>query len=107
MIVSWLTALGLLGIVFIDAYLYRAKHTRSFGLLMWACISLLIAQSSRFVFLILERVFLSFHNTWARLRVSEWGQWTESTFLFLFVALMILTLLSFLRERNFAATPGI
>jgi hypothetical protein len=106
-VVSWLTALGLFVVAVMAVCLYRAKRTRPFGLLMWACICLLIAHSSGFVFFILGSAFLSFHSTWARLWVSEWGQWTESTFLLLFVGLLIVTLLSFLRERSYAATPGI
>ena len=106
LIVGWLTAAGYLAMVVIAAYLYRVKHTRSFALLMWACICLLIAHSSQVVFFIVGNILFAYHNRSALPLVYAWEASTESTFLLLFVALMIIALLSFLGARNSAAASA-
>ena len=71
---------------------------------MDVCVCFVIARSSWFTFGLLES-FLS--SEAARAAVDPWHEYTNFTFQLFFVVLMIATLVSFLRERNSAAIPGV
>ena len=69
--------------------LFLARHTRTFALLMWACVCFVIARSSWFTFGLLGD-FLSNHtDEAARAAVDRWHEYTNFTFQLLFVVLMI------------------
>jgi uncharacterized membrane protein len=101
-VISYLTLLGEVVILVLAIRLFLARHTRTFALLMWACVCFVIARSSWFTFGLLES-FLS--SEAARAAVDPWHEYTNFTFQLLFVVLMIATLISFLRERSSVATP--
>jgi len=82
--------------------LFLNRRTRSFALLMWACICFVIARSSWFTFGLVGD-FLSNQST--RAAVQRWHEYTNFTFQLLFVALMIATLASFLRDRTSVPSP--
>lgn len=84
--------------------LYLVRRTRTFALLMWACVCFVIARSSWFTFGLLES---SLPNEAARTAVDPWHEYTNFTFQLLFVVLMIATLISFLRERSSLASPDV
>jgi hypothetical protein len=105
-ILAWLTLIGQAAVLVLAIYLYRAKRTMSFALLMWACVCFVISRTSWFTFT-LSGVFLAQHDRIARLRVAQWQQWTDAAFQFLFVALMIFALISFIRERTSSPTSGV
>ena len=79
--------------------LFFLRRTRTFALLMWACVCFVIARSSWFTFGLVEN-FLS--NEVTRAAVDRWHEPTNFTFQLLFVVLMIATLFSFLRKQ-----PGV
>ena len=103
-VISYLTLLGEAVMVVLAIRLFLARRTRTFVLIMWACVCFVIARSSWFTFGLLES-FLS--NEAARAAVDPWHEYTNFTFQLLFVVLMIATLVSFLRQRSCPATPGI
>jgi hypothetical protein len=63
-----------------------------------------IARSSWFTFGLLEN---SLSSESARAAVDPWHEYINFTFQLLFVVLMILTLVSFLRERSSVASPSV
>jgi hypothetical protein len=99
-VVQLLTLLGQVAMLVMAVWLYRQRQTSSFVLLKWVCICFVVWQCTPFVFGLASNAFLASHNTLASLRLSEWRQWTATSFGVLFVALMITTLLSFLREHD-------
>jgi hypothetical protein len=103
-VISYLTLLGEVAMLVLAIRLFLARHTRTFALLMWACVCFVVARSSWFTFGLLES-FLS--NAAARAAVDPWHEYTNFTFQLLFVVLMIATLISFLRERSSGATPSL
>jgi hypothetical protein len=102
-VISYLTLLGEALMLVVAIRLFLVRRTRTFTLLMWACVCFVIARSSWFTFDLLERLL---SNEAARATVDRWHEPTNFTFQFFFVMLMIATLVSFLRERTSAATPG-
>jgi len=106
-VISYLTLVGEAVMVVLAIRLFLARRTRTFALLMWACVCFVIARSSWFTFGLLGD-FLSSHNDEvARAAVDRWHEYTNFTFQLLFVVLMIVALISFLRERSSVATPGV
>ena len=102
-VISYLTLVGEVVMLVLAIRLFLVRHTRTFALLMWACVCFVVARSSWFTFGLLES-FLS--NDSAR-AVDPWHEYTNFTFQLLFVVLMIATLVSFLRERTSLATPSV
>ena len=100
--VSYLTLLGELLMLVLAIRLLLARRTRTFSLLMWACVCFVIARSSWFTFGLLESILSSAAT---RAAVDPWHEYTNFIFQLLFVLLMIATLVSFLRERSSAAAP--
>ena len=100
-VVSYLTLVGEVVMLVLAIRLFLARHTRTFALLMWACVCFVIARSSWFTFGLLES-FLSSET--ARASVGRWHEYTNFTFQLLFVVLMIAALISFLRGRSSPAT---
>lgn len=98
-VVSYLTLLGEAIMLVIAIRLFFLRRTRTFALLMWACVCFVIARSSWFTFGLVEN-FLS--NEVTRAAVDRWHEPTNFTFQLLFVVLMIATLFSFLRKQ-----PGV
>ena len=106
-VVSYLTLFGEAVMLVLVIRLFFLRRTRAFALLMWACVCFVIARSSWFTFGLLED-FLSSHGHEAvRIAVDPWHEYTNFTFQFFFVALMIATLATFLSKRSSAATPTI
>ena len=103
-VISYLTLVGEVVMVVLAIRLFLTRRTRTFALLMWACVCFVIARSSWFTFGLLES-FLP--NEAARAAVDPWHEYTNFTFQLLFVVLMIATLVSFLRERSSVATPSV
>ena len=87
--------------------LFFAQRTRTFALLMWACVCFVIARSSWFTFGLLEDFLSGRIDQAARAAVERWHEYTNFTFQLFFVLLMITTLVSFLRERSSIATRSI
>ena len=94
-VVSYLTLLGEALMLVVAIRLFLVRRTGTFTLLMWACVCFVIARSSWFTFGLLES---RLSNEAARAAVDRWHEPTNFTFQFLFVVLMIVTLVSFLRE---------
>ena len=101
--ISYLTLLGEAVMLVLAIRLFFARRTRTFALLMWACVCFVIARSSWFTFGLLES---HLSNEEAR-AVDPWHEYTNFTFQLFFVALMIAALLSFLRERSSVAGSSI
>ena len=105
--ISYLTLLGELVMLVLAIRLFLARHTRTFALLMWACVCFVIARSSWFTFGLLGDFMAGRRDEAARAAVDRWHEHTNFTFRLLFVVLMIATLISFLRERSSVATPSV
>jgi len=103
-VISYLTLVGEAAMLVLAIRLFLFRRTRTFALLMWACVCFVIARSSWFTFGLLES-FLS--NEAARAAVDPWHEYTNFRFQLLFVVLMIATLVSFLRQRSSLATPSV
>ena len=102
-LISYVTLLGEAAMLVLAIRLFLVRHTRTFALLMWACVCFVVARSSWFTFGLLE----SFLSNDAARAVDPWHEYTNFTFQLLFVVLMIATLVSFLRERTSVATPSV
>jgi uncharacterized protein with PQ loop repeat len=103
-IVSWTTLAGEVAVLVLAIRLYRANRTPAFALLMWACICFVIARSSWFIFGFLHGLLFPHSDRAARATAYRWHEYTDYTFQLFFVAVMILTLISFLRQRGGGAT---
>ena len=101
--ISYLTLFGEAIMLVLAIRLFLVRRTRTFALLMWACVCFVIARSSWFTFGLLESLLPS---DAARVAVDPWHEYTNFTFQLLFVVLMIVTLILFIRERSAATTPG-
>ncbi len=106
-VVSYLTLLGEVVMLVLAIRLFFAQRTRTFALLMWACVCFVIARSSWFTFGLLEDFLSGRIDQAARAAVERWHEYTNFTFQLFFVLLMITTLVSFLRERSSIATRSI
>jgi len=102
-VVSYLTLLGEAMMLALAIRLFLVRRTRTFALLMWACVCFVIARGSWFTFGLLEGLLSSAAR---RAAVERWHEYTNFTFQLLFVVLMIATLFSFLRKRSSVATPS-
>jgi hypothetical protein len=103
-VISYLTLVGEAVMVVLAIRLFLVRRTRTFGLLMWACVCFVIARSSWFTFGLLGDFLSSHSDEAARAAVDRWHEYTNFTFQLFFVVLMIATLVSFLRERNSRVT---
>ena len=99
-VISYLTLLGEAIMVVLAIRLFLVRHTRTFALLMWACVCFVIARSSWFTFGLLGGFLSSRGDEAVRAAVDRWHEYTNFTFQLLFVVLMIAALISFLRERS-------
>ena len=106
-VISYLTLAGEAVMVVLAIRLFLVRRSRTFLLLMWACVCFVIARSSWFTFGLLEDFLSSRSDDAARGAVERWHEPTNFTFQLLFVGLMIATLLAFLRERRSATTPSV
>jgi uncharacterized membrane protein len=105
-VISYLTLLGEVVMLVLAIRLFLARHTRTFALLMWACVCFVIARSSWFTFGLLADFLSRRREEAAGPAVDRWHEYTNFTFQLLFVVLMIATLVSLLRERSSVATPA-
>jgi uncharacterized membrane protein len=96
-VISYLTLVGEAVLLALAIRLFLVRRTRTFALLMWACVCFVIARSSWFTFGLFESLLSSDSM---RAAVDPWHEHTNFTFQFLFVVLMIATLFSLLRERR-------
>jgi hypothetical protein len=99
-VVSYLTLVGEVVMLVLAIRLFLARYTRTFALLMWACLCFVIARSSWFTFGFVGGFVSSRSGEGARAAVDRWHEYTNFTFQLLFVVLMIATLISFLRGRS-------
>jgi hypothetical protein len=106
-VISYLTLVGEAVMVVLAIRLFFARGTRTFALLMWACVCFVIARSSWFTFGLLGDFLSSRSDEAARAAVDRWHEYTNFTFQLLFVVLMIATLVSLLRKRSAVATPSV
>jgi hypothetical protein len=106
-VISYLTLIGEVVMLVLAVRLFLARHTRTFGLLMWACVCFVIARSSWFTFGFVGGFLSGRSDEAARAAVDRWHEYTNFTFQLLFVVLMIATLVSFLRERSSVATRDV
>jgi hypothetical protein len=106
-VVSYLTLVGEVVMLVLAIRLFLVRHTRTFALLMWACLCFAIARSSWFTFGFVGDFLSSRSDEGARAAVDRWHEYTNFTFQLLFVVLMIVTLISFLRGRSSPATPSV
>ena len=103
-VVSYLTLLGEAMMLALAIRLFLVRRTRTFALLMWACVCFVIARGSWFTFGLLEGLLSSAAR---RAAVERWHEYTNFTFQLLFVVLMIAALISFIRERSAAGTSSV
>jgi hypothetical protein len=103
-VISYLTLFGEAVMLLLAIRLFLVRRTRTFALLMWACVCFVIARSSWFTFDLLEELLSS---DAARAAVDPWHEYTNFTFQLLFVLLMIVTLVSFIRERSAGGTARV
>ena len=103
-VVSYLTLFGEAVMLVLAIRLFLARRSRTFALLVWACVCFVIARSSWFTFGLVESLL---PGDAARAAVDPWHEDTNFTFQLLFVGLMIATLVSFLRERSSVAIPSV
>ena len=94
-VISYLTLLGEATMLVVAIRLFLIRRTRTFALLMWACVCFVIARSSWFTFGLVENLL---SREVARAAVDRWHEPTNITFQLFFVVLMIATLFSFLRK---------
>ena len=94
-VVSYLTLLGEVVMLVLAIRLFFAQRTRTFALLMWACVCFVIARSSWFTFGLLEDFLSGRIDQAARAAVERWHEYTNFTFQLFFVLLMITTLYRF------------
>ena len=76
-VVSYLTLLGEAVMLVLAIRLFIIRRTRTFALLMWACVCFVIARSSWFTFGLLESLLPS---EAARAAVDPWHEYTNFTF---------------------------
>jgi hypothetical protein len=105
-VISWLVLIGALIMLVLAIAVYRIRRCYSFTLLMWALVCFVVARTSPITFTFVE-AFYPHHDIVARTRLQQWQQFTELTFQLLFIGLMIVALVLFLRERKPAATPSV
>ena len=103
-LISYLTLAGEAVMVVLAVRLFLIRRSRTFLLLLWACVCFVIARSSWFTFGLLESLL---PNETARAAVDPWHEYTNFTFQLLFVVLMIAALISFIRERGAAGTSRV
>ncbi|HWY40892.1 MAG TPA: hypothetical protein VNX27_08855 [Chthoniobacterales bacterium] len=106
-VVSYLTLVGEVVMLVLAIRLSLVRRTRTFALLMWACVCFVIARSSWFTFGFVGDFLSSRSDEAARAAVDRWHEYTNFTFQLLFVLLMISTLISFIRERSSVAIPSV
>lgn len=99
-VISYLTLAGEAVMVVLAIRLFLVRHTRTFAILMWACVCFVIARSSWFTFGLAEDFLVRRSDEAARAAIDRWHEYINFTFQLLFVVLMIATLISFLRERS-------
>ena len=105
-LISYVTLLGEAAMLVLAIRLFLVRRTRTFALLMWACVCFVIARSSWFTFGFVGDFLSSRSGEAARSAVDRWHEYTNFTFQLLFVVLMIATLISSLRERGSVVTRG-
>ena len=97
-VIYYLTLVGEVALLVLAIRLYRVKRTPTYALLVSACICFIIARTSSFTVGFVYG-FLNPHiSRAARAKAYLWHDYTELTFELLFVALMVVVLLSSLRE---------
>src|SRR5438309_11846229 len=99
-IISDVTLIGQIVLLVFAVRLFLVRRTRTFALLMWACVCFVIARSSWFTFGLLGGFLSSRGDEAVRAAVDRWHEYTNFTFQLLFVVLMIAALISFRRERS-------
>jgi hypothetical protein len=99
-LISLVTLIGQVVLVVLAIRLFLRTRTRTFALLLWACVSFVIAASSWFTFSLIRGLFFPQSDRVPRALLHRWQERIDFSFQLIFVILMILALLSFLRERR-------
>jgi hypothetical protein len=105
--ISYVTLLGQLVVLVLAIRLFCRRRSRSFALLLAACLCFIIADSSWFTFGFAHGFLFPQTEGASRAMAYRWHERTSLVFQLLFVLFMILALISFLRERPAAATPSV
>jgi len=87
-VVSYLTLVGEVVMLVLAIRLFLARQTRTFALLMWACVCFVIARSSWFTFGFVGDFLSSRSGEATRAAVDRWHEYTNFTFQLLFVVLI-------------------
>ena len=99
-VISWVTLTCDVALLVLVIRLFRRKRTHTSAFLMWASISFVIGASSWFT-VGFSRGFLFRHTDAAtKAMLLSWSERTEFTFQLVFVLLMILAVLSLLRDSH-------
>jgi uncharacterized protein with PQ loop repeat len=106
-IIFWATLVGQVVLLVLAIRLYRAKRTRAFALLMWACVCFVLARSSWLTFGFFTGFIFPHASRAIRTTASRWQDNTDVTFQFLSVILLIIALVFFFRERSSTATSSV
>jgi hypothetical protein len=105
--ISDVTLIGQIVLLVLAIRLFLVRRTRTFALLMWACVCFVIARSSWFTVGFVEGFLFPQSDRAARATAFRWHEYTDLTFEFFFVVLMILVLISLLRQRSAPSTPSV
>ena len=106
-ILLWLTLVGEVALVLLAIRLYRLRRTRAFALFMWSCICFAIARTSWFTFGFFTGFIFPQASRAVRTASFHWQDYTSVAFQALSVALLLATVILFLRERSSGATPSV
>ena len=106
-IIAWITLVGQIALLILAIRLYLVQRARTFVFLMWACICFVIATTGWFTFGFLGGFITGQQDAVTRAAAYRWSQYTEHTFRLFFVVLMILALISFIRERSPGGRPRV
>jgi hypothetical protein len=101
----WIALIPQLIIVILAVRLYRSRRIRSFALLMWACICLVIACTSWFTFGFFPGLFSPHSAQAARKTLSHWSQHADIAFQLAAFVLLAAALLLLVRKRMDNGTP--
>ena len=79
-VISYLTLLGEVVMLVLAIRLLLTQHTRTFALLMWACVCFVIARSSWFTFGFTPGFLFPHNDKAAQAAVDRWHEYTNFTF---------------------------
>src|SRR5438132_11950654 len=81
-VISYVTLVGEVVMLVLAIRLFLIRRTRTFALLMWACVCFVIARSSWFTFGFVGDFMAGRRDEAARAAVDRWHEYTNFTFQF-------------------------